>query len=108
VSEVAVQGGRQVTLRQEIYRNLTFRPGATNNAIEVVNDGSKLIQLDRGGMAAFPTPWVAVLPAVTGTVGTNLPSAPAIPAKTFRAGRDEIAATAAAEVTNFLRDISID
>ena len=80
VSEVAVQGGRQVTLRQEIYRNLTFRPGATNNAIEVVNDGSKLIQLDRGGMAAFPTPWVAVLPAATGTVGTNLPSAPAIPA----------------------------
>ena len=69
VSEVAISGGQQTTVRQETYHNLTFRPGAVNNVLEVVNDGSKLIQLDRNGLPAFPTPFAAVRPLATGTVG---------------------------------------
>src|SRR6266508_3612485 len=77
VSEVAVRGGQQVTLRRETFRNLTFRPGAVNNALEVVNAGSKLVQLELLGTLA--TPFAAILPAATGTVGTALPTSPSIP-----------------------------
>ena len=73
VSEVAISGGQQTTVRQESYTNLTFRPGAVNNALEVVNDGSKLIQLDRDGLTPFPTPFGAVRPAATGTMGSDPP-----------------------------------
>jgi phage tail sheath protein FI len=78
VSEVAVRGGQQVTLRKETFRNLTFRPGAVNNALEVVNAGSKLVQL--GLLATLATPFAAILPVATGTIGTALPASPAIPA----------------------------
>ena len=40
VSEVAILGGRQSTVSSEAYRNLTFRPDVTNNALQVVNEGS--------------------------------------------------------------------
>jgi phage tail sheath protein FI len=78
VGEVAVHGGQQVTVRTETYRNVTFRPGAVNNVLEVVNAGSKLVQLELLGTLA--TPFTAVLPAATGTVGDALPASPTIPA----------------------------
>ena len=69
VSEVAILGGRQSTVRSETYRNLTFRPDVTNNALQVVNEASSLIQLDRDGMAALPVPYTPLLPQSSGTVG---------------------------------------
>jgi phage tail sheath protein FI len=78
VSEVAVRGGQQVTLRSETYRNLTLRPGAVNNAIEVVNAGSKLVQLSV--IPALTPPFVPIRPAPSGTVGNALPVSPVIPA----------------------------
>jgi phage tail sheath protein FI len=80
ISEVAILGGRQSTVRSEVYRNLTFRPGAANNALQVVNEGSKLVQLDRDGMTALPDPFTPVLPQESGTVGADLPMPPTIPA----------------------------
>jgi phage tail sheath protein FI len=81
VSEVAILGGRQSTVRSETYRNLTFRPDVTNNAIQVVNEGSSLVQLDRDGMAALPSPYTPpVLPQSSGTVSAPLTMPPAIPA----------------------------
>ena len=81
VSEVAILGGRQTTVRSEVYRNLTFRPGVTNNALQVVNEGSSLVQLDRDGMAALPSPYTPpVLPQGSGTVGANLALPAVIPA----------------------------
>ena len=76
VTEVAISGGQQTTVRQEVYVNLTFRPGAVNNALEVVNDGSKLIQLDRNGLAALPTPFDLRRPVANGTVGGAPPAGP--------------------------------
>ena len=80
ISEVAILGGRQTTVRSEVYRNLTFRPGVANNALQVVNEGSSLVQLDRDGMAALPSPYTPVLPQSSGTVGGNLALPAAIPA----------------------------
>jgi phage tail sheath protein FI len=80
VSEVAILGGRQSTVRSETYRNLTFRPDVTNNALQVVNEASSLIQLDRDGMAALPVPYTPLLPQSSGTVGGNLALPAVIPA----------------------------
>jgi hypothetical protein len=83
VTEVAVNNGRRSVLRTETFRNLTLRPGAPNNAIEVVNAGSNLIQLDRDGLPALPSPWPTAAPfprpAATGTLGAVITSVPASP-----------------------------
>ena len=81
VSEVAQQGGRTVTLRTESYRNLSLRPGVANNALAAVNERSKIVQLDREGLAALPDPFEATFrPAATGTSGSPLAAIPDIPA----------------------------
>ncbi|HEX8237083.1 MAG TPA: phage tail sheath C-terminal domain-containing protein [Abditibacteriaceae bacterium] len=82
VSEVAVRGGRPVVLRTETFRNLTMREGVPNNALEVVNDGSSMVQLDRGGLtpSTIPTPFdVKFRPAGTGTLSNDLPAVASIP-----------------------------
>ncbi|HEX9892327.1 MAG TPA: phage tail sheath C-terminal domain-containing protein [Gemmatimonadales bacterium] len=73
VSEVELRNGRMTVLRSETYRNLTMRAGARTNALDVVNAGSRLIQLDRTGLlpAAVPTP--PFRPDPTGTVGIAPP-----------------------------------
>jgi uncharacterized protein len=68
ISEIVNSGGRRVTSRAESFRNLSNTAGAPNNAIDVVNDGSRLVQLTPA-LAAWP------LPAATGTYGSAL-SAP--------------------------------
>lgn len=81
VSEVSTQGGRTVTLREETFRNLTLRPGTANNAIASVNERSKIVQLDRQGLAAIPDPFQTTFrPAANGTLGDPLPATPSIPA----------------------------
>lgn len=65
VAEVALQDGRQVIVQEETYRNLSMDPNHAEYAVEVVNEGSALIQLTR----LTPTTNIATLPASTGTWG---------------------------------------
>lgn len=83
ISEVQEVGDRTVVLKTETFRNLTMRPNTPNNALEVVNQGSSLVQLDRQGLnpANVPDPFVTTFrPASSGTLGDALPQVPAIPA----------------------------
>jgi len=66
LSEVAHQDGRQVIIQTETYRNLNMDDSDANYAVDVVNDGSKLIQLTRLSAAGVTN----ILPAQTGTIGT--------------------------------------
>jgi hypothetical protein len=77
ISEISQAAGRLTTLRTETYRNLTMRAGARNNALDVVNEASTIVQLDRDSLAALATP--PQRPAATGTVGAAIPSTTAAP-----------------------------
>lgn len=76
VSAVADEGGRTVVRRSETFRNLTMRPGASNNAVEVVNANSRIVQLSRDGLTdPLPDPWIdSFRPDATGTLGTERPA----------------------------------
>jgi len=81
ISEVRVEGDRTSVLQTETFRNLTMAPNTPNNVVEVVNQGSGLVQLDRAGLTALPAPFVDTFrPAATGTLGGALPTPVAIPA----------------------------
>jgi len=80
VSEVRVENNRRSIVRTETFRNLTLEEGAPNNAFEVINETSRLIQLDRDeitddlpGAAPFPRP------AANGTMGDKLDDVPGSP-----------------------------
>jgi phage tail sheath protein FI len=75
ISEVRVDGDRTAIVGSEAFNNLTMEPNTANNAIEVVNQGSRLVQLDRQGLAALASP--APRPASTGTISNS--ALPAIP-----------------------------
>jgi phage tail sheath protein FI len=77
VSEVRVDGSRTSIVSSEIFNNLTLEPNTANNMIEAVNQGSRLIQLNRDDpvLPALASP--APRPAATGTMSTS--SLPAIP-----------------------------
>jgi uncharacterized protein len=62
VSEVRDEDGREVVVRSETYRNLTMVDDTPNNAMQVVNAGSTLIQLSRD------PGWGLFRPVATGTV----------------------------------------
>ncbi|MCE4555795.1 phage tail sheath C-terminal domain-containing protein [Roseateles cellulosilyticus] len=80
VSEVATSNGRTQVLRSESFRNLTMQAGAPNFALDVVNAGSAIVQLDRNGIAtALPTVAPFPRPAATGTLGTTVAAIPASP-----------------------------
>jgi phage tail sheath protein FI len=81
VSETEVRDGRTFVRQTETYRNLTLRPGVRTHAIETVNAASRLVQLDRTGLApADPLALPPFRPDPTGTVGVALPGAiPASP-----------------------------
>jgi phage tail sheath protein FI len=77
VSEVRLDGDRTTVLQTETFRNLTMEPNTPNNALEVVNQGSGLVQLDRDDLDPIPDPIDAGFrPAPTGTIGAALPAAP--------------------------------
>ena len=65
VSEVS-PSGTQPVLRTETFRNLTMTTGVTNSAVDVVNEGSRMVQMSSLG---------AGRPAQTGTVSDVLNSA---------------------------------
>jgi phage tail sheath protein FI len=73
VSEVRVDGDRTVVVNSETYSDLTMEPNRANSAIEVVNQASQLVQLDRNGLAALPSP--APRPAASGAVGNDVAAA---------------------------------
>jgi uncharacterized protein len=75
VSEVAVDGDRTSVVQSETYRNLTLQQNFPNNAIEVVNGGSRLIQL-------APPSNTKKLPVSNGTLSGLLTVPPAIPPTT--------------------------
>ncbi|MBI3795655.1 MAG: phage tail protein, partial [Deltaproteobacteria bacterium] len=62
VSEVS-SSGTQPVLRAETFRNLTMSAGVPNSAVDVVNEGSRIVQISSLGGGS---------PAQTGTVGTAL------------------------------------
>jgi phage tail sheath protein FI len=75
VSEVAIAGNRTNVLQTETFHNLTMEPDTANYAVEVINQGSRLVQVTRPSTLALNdfTP-----PAANGTAGANL--AAAVPA----------------------------
>ncbi|HEX8984402.1 MAG TPA: phage tail sheath C-terminal domain-containing protein [Bryobacteraceae bacterium] len=82
IVETALSAGRTVVRQTEVFRNLTMRPGAANNAIEVVNENSRLVQLNRDGLLnAIPDPFVTTFrPDPTGTLSAPLTLPAVIPA----------------------------
>ncbi len=76
VSEVSIDGDRTTVVKTETFINLTMQPNTPNNAIEVVNQGSRLVQLDRVGLPPLTAaPWP--LPAPNGTISAPLAALPA-------------------------------
>ena len=67
VNEVTFQDGRQVIVQTETYRNLTMNPADANVVEDVVNDGSKLVQVTK----LTPASDITTRPAQTGTVGAD-------------------------------------
>ena len=83
VSEVQQAGNRTITVQTETFRNLTLEPNTSRNALEVVNQGSRLVQLDRADLnpSDLPDPFVADFrPSSTGTLGAAIPGAGTLPA----------------------------
>lgn len=79
ISEIQEIGDRTVVLQTETFRNLSMEPGVVNNAIEVINQGSRLVQADYGSPS--PAPFVASFaPQTNGTLGDVLPIPATIPA----------------------------
>jgi phage tail sheath protein FI len=85
VTEVQILNGQRTALRTETFRNLTMEPGTPNNALDVVNAGSRLVQLDRATIAtSLPSTWPStppyLRPAATGTItdalGSTMPASP--------------------------------
>ena len=56
VQELVTENGRVRVLRSETFRNLVNEEGAGNDAVEVVNEGSKMVQLTRGASTERPAP----------------------------------------------------
>jgi phage tail sheath protein FI len=79
VTEVQLQAGRTVARQTEVFRNLSMQPGP-NNALEVVNERSRLVQLDRAGLLPAAVPAGTFRPSATGTLGGPLPQPVSIPA----------------------------
>jgi hypothetical protein len=81
ITETEVRDGRTFVRQTESYRNLTLRPGVRTHAIEAVNAASRLVQLDRAGLApADPIALPPFRPDPTGTFGVPPPGAiPASP-----------------------------
>ena len=67
VTELAEQSGRLQPVSTEIFRNLIIDDTKSNHVKDVVNDGSKLINIELVG-----TPASTQRPAQTGTVSKNL------------------------------------
>jgi hypothetical protein len=79
ITEVRNDNGRRTVVRTETYRNLTMQEDVSNNALSVVNESSRLVQLDRDAMPALPAAAPFPRPAPSGTMGGNVGAIPASP-----------------------------
>ncbi len=79
LQEVGLANGRRVVRRSESYRNLTMEPDTENYAVDVVNEDSVLVYLDRDGMAVLASPFPR--PDPTATLGIALADPPVFPAQ---------------------------
>jgi phage tail sheath protein FI len=85
-SEIVSENGRTRVVQTETFRNLTMDPASPSFALPVVNETSRMVQLDRRNLAgtadlpALPTAAPFPRPAATGSLGNALPIPPAIPA----------------------------
>ncbi|HEY5911133.1 MAG TPA: phage tail sheath C-terminal domain-containing protein [Verrucomicrobiae bacterium] len=80
ISEVELRDGRTSVRQTETFRNLTLRANARNNAEAAINEGSKLVQVDRAGLTALPpAPTAPFRPDATGTLSNVLTLPPVIP-----------------------------
>jgi hypothetical protein len=68
ITEVELREGRTFVLQTETFRNLTLRAGVKNYALNVVNQGSRLVQLD--------SPVSATRPDLSGTLTGPSPATP--------------------------------
>lgn len=75
ISLVRVDGDRTITVAAEKFSNLSLFPGA-DNALDTVNAGSTMVQLDRAGLPAL---LANTRPAASGTVSGPLPAAATAP-----------------------------
>lgn len=66
VTEYVVVGGQMLPSTVEDFRNLSMVAGTESHAVDVVNDGSRLIQLE------IPSGAPTARPAQTGTVGGDM------------------------------------
>jgi hypothetical protein len=73
VSEITTRDGRQAIVQSETYRNLTMDEAASNYAVEVVNEASRLVQLTKLTPLGDTT-----RPAATGTMGGDASGAEAL------------------------------
>ena len=71
VSELRIQGTTASVVTSEAFNNLTTEPNTANNVIDVVNQGSRLVQLTMAVAVTDPFP----LPAATGMVSGELAAA---------------------------------
>jgi uncharacterized protein len=62
ITETRDDNGREAVARSETFRNLIIDPARPNDALAVVNDGSRIVQLDR------TAGWDTARPATTGTL----------------------------------------
>ena len=80
ISLIRVDGDRTVTVASERYTNLTMQAGQ-DNALDTINAGSTLVQLDRTGPPVLPVlPATNARPAANGTVSGPHPAATVAPA----------------------------
>lgn len=77
ISLVRIDGDRTITLASERFVNLTLQPGR-DNALDLINAGSTLLQADRTGLAALPAN--NPRPGACGTVSGALAPGTAVPA----------------------------
>jgi phage tail sheath protein FI len=74
VTEVRTENGRRTVLGTETFRNLTMEPGAPTNALDVVNAGSRMVQLDRDDFDPLEPPFPR--PAASGSFGEPVGTLP--------------------------------
>ncbi len=72
VSEITQANGREEVVQSEVFRNLGMTPGQTNYVLDVVNNGSKLIQLTHLDSGSNPN---TNRPVSTGTNGDDASAA---------------------------------
>lgn len=68
ISELRIAGTTAAVVTAEAFTNLTTEPNTANNVIDVVNQGSRLVQLSLAAVPAAPFP----RPRATGMVGGAL------------------------------------